>query len=106
MAIRCSRPISAGLGARRRDHPGRGRHKQILARRLAQTAQGVADRRLGHGQPPRSARDVALDHEDIEDLEQVQVQRTKVHRGPIQPLVRQRTCAAMMPVFPLVIGQN
>ena len=56
----------------------RRRDEKLLVRRLSQAPQCIADRGLRHGQSRRSARDVALHHHDVEDLEEVEVQRSEV----------------------------
>jgi hypothetical protein len=92
------------IGTRSRCHAVRRRNKEFVMGRLAQAPQCVADRRLCHRKARRSARDVAFDHHDVEDSEQIQIQGpevdgTRVHRGVARAFV------AVMPGFGIGIGR-
>ena len=62
----------------RQDAAGDG-DEELVAGRLAQAAQGVADGRLRHRQLGGGARHVALDHHGAEDAQQVEVEGAEVH---------------------------
>ena len=68
-----------GLGLRGRHDAARHGDEQLVAGRLAQAPEGVADRRLGHRQLRRRPGDVALDHDGAEHAQQVEVERAEVH---------------------------
>ena len=69
-----------GLGLRRGAHAVGHPHEQLGPHGFAQPAQRLAHRRLRHGQAGRGTRQAALGHHGVEDPQQVQIERSEVHR--------------------------
>ncbi|MNV51830.1 hypothetical protein D3C71_1438940 [compost metagenome] len=61
------------LRPRRGQHALRGTHEELVAKGLAQAAQGIADRGLRQVHPPRHGRQVAVFKQVLEQDQQVQV---------------------------------
>jgi len=57
-------------GARSRHHAAGHAHEQLIAQRLAQAGQGVAEGRLAEVQPGRGAGDAALGHQRVKNHQQ------------------------------------
>ena len=68
-----------GLCVRRGGHAGRAGNEQLVTQGVAQAPQRIAHGRLCGCQYCCGARDVALDHHDVEYAQEVQVERGKVH---------------------------
>ena len=59
-------------------HPFRTANKQIVIEHVAQSAQRMADRRLGQAQPLTSPRDAAFFDQGIEYAKQIKIERPKM----------------------------
>ena len=71
------------LRARRGLHALGGAHEQLVAERLPQAAQGIADGGLGQVQPARDGRDVAVLQQMLEQQQQIQVHVAQAgHHAP------------------------
>ena len=94
------------LGAARLDQDAAGdREEQLVAGRLAQAAQGVADGGLRHRQLGGGARDVALDHHRAEDAQQVEIESAEVHRPGRRRHGARSAFMAVMGGFEMAISQ-
>ena len=67
------------LGQRRRRHALCRAQEQFVAEQAAQPLQGVADRRLRDAQRFGRARHAALDHQLVEDSQQVEIKIVEIH---------------------------
>src|SRR5271165_3446507 len=61
-------------------HAGVGRNEELVANRLAQPAQGVADGGGSHRKYLARFTHTALQHDSVEHSEQIEVDHAKVHR--------------------------
>ena len=75
-------PSGQGLGPLGRHHLPPAHDEQGIIQRLSQSPQGVADGGLGEVEPLRCTGDVALLHQHVEHIEQVEVEAGKgeLHR--------------------------
>ena len=65
---------------RGRLHAGRGAHEQIVGKQAAQARQRMAHRRLRQADPARGPGHRALADQRVEGFQQVEVDRTNIHR--------------------------
>ena len=66
------------FGSGRRDDAVSGPCEQVLTYGFAQSFQRIADGRLRQRQPFSGSREVSLGHHDVEDAQEVEVERAEI----------------------------